>query len=220
MAGSQPLQLNVVYNCGPSSQRIKILSCTGSSDDAMCEVRSYTGSEPGTRGLSTRKAVLISIEHCRPQSRPAPQALSKTPFKAGDTLEVFLFGEWTKSELLSIDGNQYNVRIPDGAKYWMPAGQVRKAVPPAPAGQPPKPGLTSCAGKLDGTYSSPSGYPSIVFHSGKASVEGDEAVECWMGGGKIYLHTTGARADQDFVMGINNDGTLDTPLGEIRKKGN
>ena len=41
-----------------------------------------------------------------------------------------------------------------------------------------------------------------------------------MGGGKIYLHTTGARADQDFVMGINNDGTLDTPLGEIRKKGN
>jgi hypothetical protein len=93
--------------------------------------------------------------------------------------------------------------------------------PPAVrAGRPPKPGLTSCAGKIDGTYLSPSGYPSIVFHSGKASVEGDEDVECWTGGGKIYLHTAGTSADQDFVMGINSNGTLDTTLGEMKKKNN
>ena len=102
----------------------------------------------------------------------------------------------------------------------MPAGQVRKEAASIPAGQPPKPGLTSCAGKLDGTYQSPSGFPSIVFRSGKASVEGDEAVECWTGGGKIYLHTPGTPADHDFVMGINSNGTLDTALGEMKKKNN
>jgi hypothetical protein len=90
--------------------------------------------------------------------------------------------------------------------------------PAVPAGRPPKPGLTSCAGKIDGTYLGPSGYPSIVFHLGKASVEGDEAVECWTGGGKIYLHTAATSADQDFVMGINSNGSLDTLLGEMKKK--
>lgn len=92
--------------------------------------------------------------------------------------------------------------------------------PAVPVGRPPKPGLTSCAGKIDGTYLSQTGYPSIVFHSGKASVEGDEEVECWTGGGKIYLHTAGTSADQDFVMGINGNGSLDTTLGEMKKKNN
>jgi hypothetical protein len=212
MAGSQPLQLNVIYDCGPGSQRIKVLRCTSPGDDATCDVQSYSGAEPGPRSKSTRKALLISLQFCH------PQASMKVAFKPGDTVEVFLFGEWTKSELLAIDGTQYNVRLPDGAKYWMPAAQVRRALMSIPAGQPPKPGLTSCSGKIDGTYLSPSGFPSIVFHSGYASVQGDEAVECWTGGGKIYLHTAGTPADQDFVMGINTNGTLDTPLGEMKKK--
>lgn len=162
-----------------------------------------------------------STSHPAP-SQPAPSRPAKTSprFKVGDTVEVLLFGEWTKGQLLAIHRQQYNVQLPDGAKYWMSATQVRKVMPPTPSGQPPKPGLTSCSGKMDGKYSSPSGFPSIVFHSGKASVQGDDEVECWMGGGKIYLHSTGTRADQDFVMGIKSDGTLDTPLGEIRKKDN
>jgi hypothetical protein len=98
--------------------------------------------------------------------------------------------------------------------------QCHIEAPAIPAGRPPKSGLTSCAGKIDGTYLGPSGYPSIVFHSGKASVEGDEEVECWTGGGKIYLHTAGTSAEQDFVMGINGNGTLDTTLGEMKKKNN
>jgi hypothetical protein len=215
-AGSQPLRLNVIYECSPDTKRMKVLSCTSTADDAICEVQSYTGAEPGGRSQSTRKALLISLQLCHP-----PASVNVTPklvLKPGDRLEAFLFGEWTKSELLGIDGTQYNVRLPDGAKYWLPATQVRKVAPSVPAGQAPKPGLTSCAGKFDGTYLSPSGFPSIVFHSGKASVEGDEAVECWTGGGKIYLHTAGTSADQDFVMGINDNGTLDTPLGEMKKK--
>jgi hypothetical protein len=215
-AGSQPLQLNVIYECSPDTKRIKVLSCESTDDNALCEVQAYTGAEPGRRSQSTRKALLIFLQLCHP-----PASVNVTPklaLKPGDTLEVFLFGEWTKSELLGMDGTQYNVRLPDGAKYWLPAAQVRKVAPSIPAGQPPKPGLASCAEKFDGTYLSPSGFPSIVFHSGKASVQGDEAVECWTGGGKIYLHTAGTSADQDFVMGINVNGTLDTPLGEMKKK--
>jgi hypothetical protein len=216
LAGAQPLQLNAIYECSPGAKRIKVLSCTSTADDAICEVQSYTGGEPGPHSQSTRKGLLISLQFCHP--RAAVNMNLKIALKPGDTLEVFLFGEWTKSELIGIDGAQYNIRLPDGAKYWLPAAQVRKVAPSIPAGQPPKPGLTSCSEKMDGTYLSPSGFPSIVFHSGKASVEGDEAVECWTGGGKIYLHTAGTPADQDFVMGINSNGTLDTPLGEMKKK--
>lgn len=93
--------------------------------------------------------------------------------------------------------------------------RVAKAVPP---GGPPKEGLATCAGKIEGTYLGASGYPTIVFHAGKASVEGGEEVECWTGRGKIYLHTTGTPADQDFVMRINSSGSLDTTLGEMKKK--
>jgi hypothetical protein len=212
LAASQPLQLNVVYDCGPNSPRIKILSCASTDPGAVCDVQYYAGADPARRSHSSRAALLISLDRCH------PQVSLKAPLKPGDTLEVLLFGEWTKSELVAIDGSQYNIRLPDGAKYWMPAAQVRRAVASIPSGQPPKPGLTSCAGKIDGTYLSPSGFPSIVFHSGKASVQGGDDVECWTGSGKIYLHTTGTPRDQDFVMGINSNGTLDTPLGEMKKK--
>ena len=158
LAGSPALQLSVFYQCG--GQRLKVLNCDGSADEAVCEVESHaTGKErPAERKKVKRKVLLISLRQC-------------------------------------------HIEAP--------------AIPP---GRPPKPGLTSCAGKIDGTYLSPSGYPSIVFHSGKASVEGDEEVECWTGGGKIYLHTAGTSAEQDFVMGINSNGTLDTTLGEMKKK--
>ncbi|HLK22467.1 MAG TPA: hypothetical protein VKT81_26155 [Bryobacteraceae bacterium] len=90
-----------------------------------------------------------------------------------------------------------------------------KAVAP---GRPPKAGLARCSGKIEGTYLGPSGYPAILFYFGKASVEGGDEVECWTGGGKIYLHTPGTPADQDFVMGMNGNGTLNTPLGEMKRK--
>jgi hypothetical protein len=157
--GTPELKLNGIYEC--ASKRLKVLSCDGPADEAVCEVESYTalpGGRGSVRSKVKRKALLISLRPCHIE-------------------------------------------------------------PPAiPAGRPPKTGLASCAGKIDGTYLGPSGYPSIVFHSGKASVEGDEEVECWTGGGKIHLHTTGTPADQDFVMGINSNGTLDTPLGEMKKK--
>jgi hypothetical protein len=84
--------------------------------------------------------------------------------------------------------------------------------------------LTSCAGKIEGRYASSGSFGSIqiTFRSGKATMSamGDEEVlECWMGGGKIYLHKPGD-PNLDMPIDINDDGTLQTPLGEIKKKGN
>jgi hypothetical protein len=62
---------------------------------------------------------------------------------------------------------------------------------------------------------------TVVFKGAKAafSMYGQsEDVECWTGGGKIYLHKTGE--PDDMVLDINNDGTLDSPMGELKKKGN
>jgi hypothetical protein len=63
----------------------------------------------------------------------------------------------------------------------------------------------------------------ITFRSGKATMpdvgENDEVFECWMDGGKLFLHQPG-KSNLDMPIDINNDGTLQTPLGEIKKKGN
>jgi hypothetical protein len=48
----------------------------------------------------------------------------------------------------------------------------------------------------------------------------DEEFECWTGGGKIILHKAGESNATDMPIDVNNDGTVDTPMGEIRKKGN
>lgn len=106
------------------------------------------------------------------------------------------------------------------------AGTACAAAPAAAAGRaaaagPPKPGLVSCAGKFEGRYAPSTGLIglTIVFRSGKATLSGplsdDETFDCWTGGGKIILHKAG---QDDLPIDINDDGTLDTPLGELKKK--
>ena len=103
------------------------------------------------------------------------------------------------------------------------ASAQTKAAPKATAkgGQPPKAGLTSCAGKIEGRYAESSvGQMQIEFRSGKATLKafGDSDVtDCWMAGKKIYLYMPGDPMPME--IDINNDGTLQTPLGEFKKKG-
>lgn len=63
-----------------------------------------------------------------------------------------------------------------------------------------------------------------MFQSGNATVKAalgdDEVLECWMNGDKLYLHKPGDLPNHDMPIDINNDGSLQTPLGEIKKKGN
>ncbi len=41
-----------------------------------------------------------------------------------------------------------------------------------------------------------------------------------MGAGKIILHTPGGDPKTDMPLDVNDDGTLQTPFGEIKRKGN
>jgi hypothetical protein len=104
------------------------------------------------------------------------------------------------------------------------AGQGRAGGAASATGpQPPRPGLTSCAGKIEGRYSSSAGLGglTIEFRSGKATLKGpltdDEVVDCWTTGTKIVLHNP--KESQDLELDLNKDGSIDTPFGEIKKKG-
>ena len=152
-------------------------------------------------------------------------------YELHDRVQVNFEGRWTDSEVLTILGMEYQVKLPGNRAVWAKPENLRYVgaplKPAAPAaGTAPKPGLVSCAGKFEGRYSNTGGFGNmtIIFRSGKATLAdptgGGEEVECWTGGGKIYLHKPGDPAGQDMPIDINNDGTLQTPLGEIKKKGN
>jgi hypothetical protein len=92
-------------------------------------------------------------------------------------------------------------------------------------GGAPKPGMVSCPAKYDGRYAttgSAMGSFTIVFKTGKATMidagSNEEHFDCWFGGGKILLHQPG-RDNMDMPIDINDDGTLQTPIGEIKRKG-
>jgi hypothetical protein len=122
-----------------------------------------------------------------------------------------------------------------GAALALTVAATAAAAGAAGPGAPPKPGLTSCAGKFEGRYASAAGSAglvTIVFRSGKATVREPDMVmtngklsamysekeaECWTGGGKIYLRWLDG-ANYDFPIDVNDDGTLDTTYGELKKK--
>ena len=152
-------------------------------------------------------------------------------YRLGDRVQVNVDGRWIDGKIVTEMGMEYQVELPGNRTTWAKPQNLRPgaAAPPpvAPkAGVPPKPGLTSCAGKFEGRYATTgSAFASftITFRSGRATLTdnggNDENFECWMGGEKIYLHQP-AHPDLDMPIDINTDGTLQTPLGEIKKKGN
>ena len=105
-----------------------------------------------------------------------------------------------------------------------PAKAPAKAAPKAAAkaAQPPRPGLTSCAGKIEGRYSASNGMAyTLEFRSGKAKLTlplaGSEELDCWMSDGKILLFMKGETEPMEIE--INDDGTPQTPMmGEMTKK--
>jgi len=149
-----------------------------------------------------------------------------------DVVEVNVNGTWVGGEVITTLGKEYQVQLPGRRTVWANPQIMRPgaaaAKPAAPkAGVPPKPGLTSCAGKIEGRYASTGAFGSmtIVFKSGKAIMKdalgnSDEELECWMGGGKVILHKPGESTGEDLPLDINDDGTLQTPFGELKRKGN
>jgi hypothetical protein len=57
----------------------------------------------------------------------------------------------------------------------------------------------------------------MVMTDGKLSaMSSEKEAECGTGGGKIYLKWLDG---SDFPIDINDDGTLDTQYGELKKNG-
>lgn len=146
-----------------------------------------------------------------------------------DIVQVNITGKgWLEGSVTTTRGMEYQVTFPDNSSAWASGQQIKYVRTPGPTsvktGVPPKPGFVSCAGKIEGRYASTGGFGSmtIVFKDGKATITAglgdDEVLECWTAKDKIILRKPGA-PEQDMPIDINNDGTLQTPMGELKKKG-
>jgi hypothetical protein len=147
-------------------------------------------------------------------------------------VQVNVNGHWEPGEIMTTLNNEYQVRLAGNRTVWA-EGRALRPAPADPAagpraaqgGVPPKAGFASCAGKIEGRYATTGGFGSmtIEFRSGKAIMkdalgDNDTTLECWTSGDKIVLRKPGD-ASQDMPIDINDDGTLQTPMGELKKKG-
>jgi hypothetical protein len=162
-------------------------------------------------------------------------------FAVGDTVQVpYLAGTVMSGRIMKVNGGYCEIdSSQSGFTGWSKCSELvgkrnagagadggsggRTAAPGAPTGKPPKPGFTRCAGTIEGRYGSSAGLPvSIVFRGGTATLTdpgGDgEQMECWISGKSLLLHDP-QLGNADLPIDINDDGTLETPFGEIRKKG-
>jgi len=148
-------------------------------------------------------------------------------YELHDRVQVLFEGKWVDSEVVGSLGADYQVTLPGNRTAWANREQLKYVGPQvkpavAAAGTPPKPGLTTCAGKFDGRYSTGTvANMTVTFRGAKATISmygESEDMECWMGGGQIHLHKTGEPTG--LVLDINKDGSLDSPMGELKKKSN
>jgi len=152
-------------------------------------------------------------------------------------VEVLVNGKWMKGEVVGQDLNMYTIQLPGERTTALDGDRTVRAGPEnlrpstapvaatRPAGQAPK-GLVSCPAKYEGRWglSAGVGGMTVVFRSGKVTITeglgGPMEFECWMGGGKIIPYKAGSLTPFAYGFDINNDGTLESPLGELKKKGN
>jgi hypothetical protein len=76
--------------------------------------------------------------------------------------------------------------------------------------------LTAC-GSFTGTYETANGIASVSFQSGKAFMTlmgSTEVCEFDMKGDRIVVHTSA----ENVVFTRNEDGTIDGPLGNMKKR--
>jgi hypothetical protein len=146
-----------------------------------------------------------------------------------DRVQVNVQGQgWVEGVVITRRGLEYEVQLPGNRSAWASGPNIRYAGAPAAStakgGAPPKPGFVACAGKLEGRWAPSNGAAgfAIEIRAGKATVAAmvgpDEALECWTAGAKIILRDP-KHPEQDMPIDINKDGTLQSPFGELKKKG-
>jgi hypothetical protein len=157
-----------------------------------------------------------------------------------DRVQVLVNGKWMEGEIRGQNNvNMYDIKVPGVDTGFgsdivnTTAENIRMSTTPAApppaqraAGQAPKPGLVSCAGKYEGRWEHVSGMGGmkVVFRSGKATITeglgGEMPFDCFTGDGKVAFYKAGSFTPFSYDFDINLDGTLQTPLGAIKKMGN
>jgi protein involved in polysaccharide export with SLBB domain len=160
-------------------------------------------------------------------------------YDRGDRVQVLVNSRWMEGEVRGQNLNMYNIKVsgvdtglgddhvdttPENIRVSMTAPPLAAAT--RAAGQVPKPGLASCAGRYEGRWELAGGMAGmkVIFSSGRATVSeglgGAMPFDCFTGGGKVVFYKAGSFQPFDYDFDINNDGTLQTPLGAIKKMGN
>ena len=160
-------------------------------------------------------------------------------YDRGDRVQVLVNGRWMEGEVRGQNLNMYNIKVPgvdtgfgDDHVDTTPENIRMSTTAPPPAaamraaGQVPKAGLVSCAGHYEGRWELAGGMAGmeVIFSSGRATVSeglgGAMPFDCFTGGGKVVFYKAGSFQPFDYDFSINNDGSLQTPLGAIKKMGN
>ena len=161
---------------------------------------------------------------------PTAEDRANGQYRLGDYVQVNVQGSWITGKVITAMGGEFQVELPGNRTAWADPRNLRPGTAPdAPAapkaGTPPRAGVASCAGKIEGRYATTGagmGSFTMTFRSGKATMTdaggNQEVFECWTGGGKVLLRQPG-HENMDMDIDINDDGTLQTPIGELKKKG-
>jgi hypothetical protein len=160
-------------------------------------------------------------------------------YDRGDRVQVLVNSRWMDGVVKGQNLNMYSVEVP-GVDTGLGDDHVdttpenirmsTTAPPPLPAqraaGQVPKPEFVSCAGRYEGRWELAGGMAGmkVVFRSGTATITeglgGEMPFDCFTGGGKVAFYKPGSFTPFSYDFDVNNDGTLETPLGVIKKMGN
>ena len=159
-------------------------------------------------------------------------------YDSHERVQVRINGQWHEGTVMGQNLNMYTIKVPgfhgdfDTDQFSTTPENIRiSTVPPPPppaqraAGQIPKAGLASCGNKYDGRWEQVPGGMRIVFRGGKATISDPlspgEQFECFMGDGEILFFKPGEFKPVDYLKLLpNNDGTLQSDLGPLKKMGN
>ena len=155
-----------------------------------------------------------------------------------DRVQVLVNGKWMEGEVRGQRDNMYDIKVPGVDTGFgsdvvnTTANNIRMSTAPPPAaaarraaGQAPKAGLTSCSSKYDGRWEmTPGGSLRIVFRGGAATISdalaAPQTYDCFMGGGQISFYKPGEFKAEYLTLLPNNDGTLQSDIGPLKKMGN
>ena len=158
-------------------------------------------------------------------------------YDINDRVQVLVSGKWMEGNVRGQRDNIYDIKVPGVDTGFgsdivnTTANNIRMSTtpPPAPAakraaGQAPKAGLASCGSKYDGRWEMIPGGLRIVFRGGTATITDalapPQTYECFMAGGQISFYKPGESKAEYLTLLPNNDGTLQSDLGPLKKMGN